>query len=60
MPELRLIDPFGYTVPGTVTTVPDDQADTVKANLLAEAAQYDSDYWAQYGHNLDTRDYRVA
>lgn len=60
MPELRLLDPFGYTVPGTVQTVTDDQADATKANLLVEAAQYDSDYWNQYGHNLDTRDYRVA
>jgi hypothetical protein len=60
MPQLRLIDPFGYTVPGTVITVPDDQVEAATANLRAEAAQYDSDYWAQFGHHLDTRQYRVA
>lgn len=60
MPEVRLIDPNGYLVPGTVTTVTADQVDAVKANLLTEAAQYDSDYWAQFGHHLDTRQYRVA
>ena len=60
MPELRLIDPNGYLVPGTVTTVTDDQEDATRAYLLGEAATQDADYWAQYGHTYSARQYRVA
>ena len=59
MPQIRLIDPYGYTVPGTVYTITDDQVPASKANLLFEGATQDADYWNQFGHRLDIRDYRV-
>ncbi|MYR75113.1 MULTISPECIES: hypothetical protein [unclassified Streptomyces] len=57
--ELRLLDPDGYTVPGTVHTVPDDQASTVRAWLLAEVAVQNADEWNRFGAGYDARDYRV-
>ncbi|WP_329047047.1 hypothetical protein [Streptomyces sp. NBC_01422] len=59
MPELRLIDPNGYLVPGATRTVPDDQVEAVTANLLAETAVQDADYWAEYGHPYTARQYTV-
>lgn len=59
MLELRLIDPDGYTVPGAVHTVPDDQASTVRAWLLAEVAVQNADEWNRFGAGYDARDYRV-
>lgn len=53
MRELRLTDRNGYTVPGTVLLIPDDQTDTVTAQLKADAV-YDA---AEQGH--DPRDYRI-
>ena len=58
MPELRLIDPDGYTVPGTVHTVTDDQVEAVTAYLRTEVANADADTWDGFGY--DARDYRVA
>ncbi|MFJ1993013.1 hypothetical protein [Streptomyces asiaticus] len=58
MRNLRLVDPCGYTVPGTVNTnVPDANADKVRDHLLndvapAHAAEHD---YAGY----DPRDYTV-
>jgi len=60
MPELRLIDPNGYTVPGTVLTVTADQEAATRAYLLGEVATQDADYWAQYGHTYSVRQYRVT
>lgn len=60
MPELRLIDPNGYTVPGAVVTVPDDQEAATRAWLLAEVAPQDADHWAAYGHPYTARQYRVT
>lgn len=60
MPELRLIDPNGYLVPGTATTVTDDQVEAVTAYLLTEVATQDADHWAAYGHPYTARQYRVA
>ncbi|MEU8740541.1 hypothetical protein [Streptomyces halstedii] len=59
MLELRLLDPDGYTVPGTVHTVPDTQADTVRAWLLAKVAVQNADEWNRFGAGYDARDYRV-
>lgn len=59
MLELRLLDPDGYTVPGAVHTVPDNQADTVRAWLLAEVAVQNADDWNRFGARYDARDYRV-
>ena len=59
MPELRLIDPFGYTVPGTVTTVTDDQVDAATANLLTEVATQDAAIWAEFGWTYTARQYTV-
>ena len=59
MPELRLIDPHGYDVPGATRTVTADQVEAATANLLTEVATQDADYWAQYGHPHTARQYRV-
>ncbi|MFE1515828.1 hypothetical protein [[Kitasatospora] papulosa] len=59
MPELRLIDPHGYTVPGATRTVPDDQVEAVTANLLTEVATQDADYWAEFGWTYTRRQYTV-
>lgn len=56
--ELRLVDINGYTVLDSraVTRVPDDQAETEKARLLAELAPQDADAWDQplYGYRVTT------
>ncbi|MEU9014312.1 hypothetical protein AB0D12_31985 [Streptomyces sp. NPDC048479] len=58
MQQIRLVDPNGYTVPGTVqSNVPDANADKVRDRLLHEVAPKhaaDHDY-AGY----DARNYRV-
>jgi hypothetical protein len=57
MTELRLVDPDGYTVPGTITTVSDGAADEIRALLLEQATEHAAQ-WADFGY--DARDYRVA
>jgi hypothetical protein len=57
MTELRLLDPNGYTVPGTITTVSDGAADEIRALLLEQATEHAAQ-WADFGY--DARDYRVA
>jgi hypothetical protein len=48
--NLRLIDPNGYTVPGTVhTDVPAGNEAKVRA-LLQDAAVTDAAKWADFGH----------
>jgi hypothetical protein len=53
MRELRLTDPNGYTVPGAVIEVPDDEIDTVTGSLHAKARE-NAAAWG-----LDHRDYRI-
>ena len=56
--NLRLVDPDGYTVPGTVhTNVPADNEQKIRA-LLEDAAVKDADAWADFGH--DARFYRIV
>lgn len=58
MQELRLIDPDGYTVPGTVqSNVPDANAAKVRDHLLHDVAPAHAAEWAQFGY--DARNYRV-
>lgn len=59
MPELRLIDPHGYDVPGATRTVPDDQVEAATKNLLTETATADADYWANFGWTYTARQYTV-
>lgn len=48
--NLRLVDPDGYTVPGTVhTDVPDTNEPKVRA-ILQDAAVADAAQWADFGH----------
>ncbi|MYW46349.1 hypothetical protein [Streptomyces sp. SID161] len=57
MPTLRLIDPNGYTVPGTVhINVPDANEPKVRA-LLQEAALQDATQWTDFGYHPG--DYRI-
>ncbi|MFD7615708.1 hypothetical protein [Streptomyces sp. NPDC059802] len=58
MQELRLLDPDGYTVPDTVTTVSDGAADEIRQHLLTEVAPVHAAQWADFGY--DARNYRVA
>jgi hypothetical protein len=59
MQTLRLVDPDGYTVPGTVqTNVPDANVDKVRAHLLNDIAPAEAAKWANFGY--DARRYRVA
>jgi hypothetical protein len=59
MPELRLIDPDGYTVPnGVRDTTPETEAqDRVDLHRLAaeNVAQ-----WASWGFTYHHRDYRIV
>lgn len=55
--ELRLIDPNGYTVPDTITTVSTGTADRVRHQLLTEVAPAHAAMWADHGY--DARDYRT-
>lgn len=48
--NLRLVDPDGYTVPGTVhTSVPEGNEPKVRA-LLQDAAVTDAASWSDFGH----------
>jgi hypothetical protein len=56
MPTLRLVDPDGYNVPGTVhTNVPTANEDKVRDHLLNDVAPGEAATWA-----YDARDYRVT
>jgi hypothetical protein len=57
MPELRLVDPDGYTVPGTAQNVPDADVDKVRHQLLTETAPQHAAQWQDFGY--DARSYRV-
>lgn len=54
MRELRLLDPDGYTVPGAVMDVTDDEAPGAEQLLLTVYAPVDADREGQ-----DVRHYRV-
>lgn len=56
MTELRLLDPNGYTVPGTITAVSDGAADEIRDHLLTEIAPKHAAHWPTY----DVRNYRVV
>ncbi|MFF1444181.1 hypothetical protein [Streptomyces sp. NPDC058295] len=57
MPELRLIDPDGYTVPqGVRTTTPD--TNTQDREALKQLAAEHAAQWAGFGY--DARDYRIV
>ncbi|MFD3516279.1 hypothetical protein [Streptomyces sp. NPDC058657] len=56
--ELRLVDPHGYTVPGTLHTVSDGTADDIREHLLTEVAPAHAAQWADHGY--DARNYRIA
>lgn len=58
MTELRLLDPHGYTVPGTITTVSDGAADEIRAQLLTDVAPVHAAQWADFGYHAG--DYRVV
>lgn len=59
MTDIRLIDPNGYTVPGTVNTnVPEVNAPQVRDHLINDVAPQHAAEWADFGY--DVRDYRVA
>lgn len=58
MTNLRLVDPDGYTVPGTVhRNVPDANVDKVRDRLLNEVAPKEAAKNADFGY--DARYYRV-
>jgi len=61
MRELRLIDPYGYTVPGAVhTNVPDANIAEVTARLLDVAARkHADDNDGINGYRFHATDYRV-
>ncbi|MEV6165759.1 hypothetical protein AB0L71_28365 [Streptomyces sp. NPDC052052] len=59
MQDIRLLDPDGYTVPGTVQiNVPDANAEKVRDHLLNDVAPQHAKDWADFGY--DARNYRVA
>lgn len=57
MPELRLIDPDGYTVPGTAQTVPDADEHAVREYLKTVVAPQHAARWRDFGY--DAAAYRV-
>lgn len=59
MTELRLIDSYGYVVPGTIHTVSDGAAELVAEHLLTNVAPSDADNWTALGFKADARDYRI-
>ncbi|MEU1133552.1 hypothetical protein ABZ383_27470 [Streptomyces sp. NPDC005900] len=59
MQTLRLIDPDGYTVPGSVqSNVPDTNVDKVRDHLLHDVAPKHAALWEDFGY--DARNYRVT
>jgi hypothetical protein len=53
MPELRLVDPDGYTVPGTAQTVPDADEPAVRHHLKTVIAPQHAAKWADFGYTAD-------
>jgi len=58
MPTLRLVDPDGYTVPGTIHTVPAAREAETRSQLLRDVAPVHAAEWANFGY--DTRAYQVV
>lgn len=57
MNELRLLDPDGYTVPGTVHTgFPAEMEGELRAHLRT-VAEREAAQWADFGHRAE--DYRI-
>lgn len=59
MTQLRLVDPNGYTVPGTVTIVSPGAEQAVREQL-AETAVEDAAKWTAAGFKTDARYYRIV
>lgn len=57
MPELRLVDPDGYTVPGTAQTVPNADEAAVRQHLKTVVAPQHAAKWRAFGYHAG--DYRV-
>jgi hypothetical protein len=57
MPEMRLLDPDGYTVPGTAQTVPDTDVEAVREHLRKVVAPEHAAKWADFGYHASA--YRV-
>lgn len=57
--ELRLLDPNGYTVPGTVTTVPDEEAAAATHRLRHTIAVEDANSPINEGAGYQPHLYRV-
>lgn len=57
MTELRLLDPDGYTVPGSVRTATADTDTTIRAELADLAAEH-AEQWADFGYRATA--YRVV
>lgn len=59
MTELRLLDPNGYLVPGTITTVSDEAtASEIRHHLTTVVAPEHAAQWADFGYHPG--DYRIA
>ncbi|RSN38786.1 hypothetical protein DMH12_37335, partial [Streptomyces sp. WAC 04229] len=54
---MRLIDPEGYTVPGTAQTVPDADEPAERRRLLTEVAPQHAAHWQDFGYHASA--YRV-
>ena len=57
MAELRLTDPDGYTVPGSIRTITPD-TDTQVREELKQLATDHAAQWADFGY--DAGDYRIT
>ena len=58
MTTLRLVDPDGYTVPGTVNSnVPTANEAKVRDHLLNDVAPVHAAQWADFGYRA--ADYRI-
>ncbi|MER6249435.1 hypothetical protein [Streptomyces griseorubiginosus] len=57
MPELRLVDPNEYTVPGSVRTTTPETEQAVRAQLKQLAAEHAAQ-WADFGYRAT--DYRIV
>lgn len=57
MPELRLLDADGYTVPGGVRTTTPETEQAVRADLEKLAAEH-AGQWADFGYRATN--YRIV
>lgn len=57
MTELRLLDPDGYTVPGSIRAATPETDAAIRAQLQELAAEH-ADQWADFGYHATA--YRIA